>query len=113
MDSFVVLSTAGSKREANRIAKTLVEKRLAACVNVLSAVESHYIWEGKMNRSREVLMMIKTTARQAQKLTREIKKMHSYEVPEILWLRVAGGERAYLQWLGQSTVQFRGNRAKK
>ncbi len=113
MEAFLLISTAGSKKEAGKIAKIVVEKGLAACVNVLPAIDSHYAWKGKIERSREVLMIMKSTGRQIRKLAREIKELHSYDVPEILWFRVAGGEEKYLGWLAASTSQFHGNKGKK
>ncbi len=113
MNAFLLISTAGSKKEADKIAKTVVEKGLAACVNVLPAVDSHYIWKGKMERSREVLMIMKSTGRQIRRLARQIKEMHSYEVPEILWFRIAGGEEKYLEWLTERRRNFTGIKEKK
>ena len=109
----MVISTAGSMKEARSIAKTMVEKRLAACVNVLPGVVSHFMWEGKMNRAKEVMMFMKTSGRQVPKLCREIRRIHSYSVPEILYFRINGGDREYLQWVHQSTLQIQGPKGKK
>jgi periplasmic divalent cation tolerance protein len=99
----IVLVTCGSMEEARRIGKTVVEKKLAACVNILpGAVESVYSWKGKVERAREVLMMMKTTAAKLRELEREVKRMHSYDVPEFIVLPVVEGSREYLNWVRDS-----------
>jgi len=96
----VVLVTCGSLDEARKIAKVVVEKRLAACVNVISApVESVYWWKGKVESAKEILLVIKTTALRLKDLEKEIAKAHSYEMPEFLVLGVIGGSKKYLGWL--------------
>ena len=96
----VVLVTCGSLGEARRIAKAVVAKRLAACVNLVSApVESVYRWKEKVERAKEFLLIIKTTTRRLQALEKEIARMHSYEVPEFLVIGVESGSRTYLDWL--------------
>jgi periplasmic divalent cation tolerance protein len=97
----VVLVTCGTLTEARRIARVVVTKRLAACVNVvLSPVESVYRWKNKVEKAREVLLLIKTTANLLARLEREVKRLHSYAVPEFIALPVAAGSREYLSWLG-------------
>jgi periplasmic divalent cation tolerance protein len=99
----VVLVTCGSLREARKIARALVEKKLAACVNIATApVESVYSWKGKIETAREYLLMIKTSARRVQELEREVLRLHSYETPEFLVVEVGGGAEDYLEWLGNS-----------
>ncbi len=100
----VILSTAGSQQEAHSIASRLVETRLAACVNVLPGVQSVYRWEGKINQDAEFLLVIKTRAELFEKLERELKRIHSYAVPEILALPVAAGSAAYLDWIDRETA---------
>ena len=96
----VVLVTCGSLKESKLIARKVVEKRLAACVNVaLSPVESIYKWKGKLEQSREFLLIIKTTAKRLSELEKEVKRLHSYEVPEFLVLPVVAGSKDYLDWL--------------
>ena len=103
MDARVVLVTCGSLAEGRKIAKAVVTKRLAACVNVVSApVESIYRWKGEIESAKELLLIIKTTARRLKDLEKEIMRIHSYDVPEFLALRVDGGSRAYLAWLGEN-----------
>src|SRR5262249_19464203 len=96
----IVLVTCGGKREAEKIARRVVESRLAACVNVSSAsVRSIYRWKGKIEQAREFLLLIKTSRRRLSALRAEIERLHSYDVPEFLVLPVAGGSPAYLSWL--------------
>jgi periplasmic divalent cation tolerance protein len=102
-NQIVVLVTCGSAREARRIAHALVEKRLAACVNVATApVESVYRWKGKVETAKEFPLLIKTTRRKFASLQREIQRLHTYDVPEIIALPIHAGSRAYLRWLAES-----------
>ncbi|MBZ5701332.1 MAG: divalent-cation tolerance protein CutA [Acidobacteriia bacterium] len=99
----VVLVTCGSLAEARRIARGVVEARLAACVNIVSApVESIYRWKGKVERAREFLLVMKTTAKRLRELEREVQRLHSYEVPEFIAVPIVAGSREYLRWLGGS-----------
>ena len=99
----VVLVTCGSLAEARKISKAIVEKGLAACVNVVSApVESVYRWKTKVEMAKEFLLVIKTTALRLKDLEKEIAKLHSYEVPEFLVLAVEGGSKKYLAWLTEN-----------
>jgi periplasmic divalent cation tolerance protein len=98
-----VLVTCGSLKEARRIARAVVTKRLAACANiVLSRVESIYRWKGKVERAREFLMIIKTNSKRLPALEREVKRLHSYDVPEFIALPIAAGSSDYLRWLQES-----------
>jgi periplasmic divalent cation tolerance protein len=98
----LVLVTCGSAAEARKITRAVVGKRLAACVNVLPEVQSTYRWRGKVERSRELLLVIKTTRARLRRLEEEIRRLHSYEVPEFLVLEVEKGSPAYLRWLGEN-----------
>jgi periplasmic divalent cation tolerance protein len=99
----VVLVTCGSLKEARKIARGVVEKRLAACVNIgTAAVESVYWWKGKVETGREFLLVMKTTAARLKALEKEVKKLHSYDVPEFVVLEIAAGSREYLRWVEQS-----------
>jgi periplasmic divalent cation tolerance protein len=99
----VVLVTCGGLAEGRKIAKAVVEKRLAACVNVISApVESVYRWKGTIESATEFLLVIKTTARRLRELEKEIARLHSYEVPEFLVLDVRDGSKKYLAWLTEN-----------
>ena len=96
----IVLVTCGSVAEARRIARAVVEKRLAACVNiVLGPVESVYRWKNKVETARERLLIIKTTVARLAELEREVKRLHKYEVPEFLVIGVSGGSHEYLDWV--------------
>ena len=97
----LVLVTCSSINEARKLARTVVQKRLAACVNIHSSkVESVYRWKGKVETAREHLLLIKTTARRLKALEREVLRLHSYETPEFLVLPIFAGSPAYLKWLG-------------
>lgn len=102
--SRIVLVTCGNLPEARRIARSVVNKRLAACVNIpLVPIESVYRWKQKVEKTREVLLFLKTSVKRVAELEREVKRLHSYEVPEFLVLPVASGSRDYLSWLIGST----------
>ncbi|HXY23098.1 MAG TPA: divalent-cation tolerance protein CutA [Candidatus Acidoferrum sp.] len=99
----VVLVTCGSLKEARRIARHIVSKRLAACVNIqLSPIESFYTWKGKLESAREHLLLIKTSSIQLAKLEREVHRLHSYEVPEFIALPIIAGAEKYLSWLRET-----------
>jgi periplasmic divalent cation tolerance protein len=99
----VVLVTCANRTEAKEIARSVVAKRLAACVNVASApMESIYRWKEKVEKAKEFLLVIKTMNHRLSALEKEVARLHSYEVPEFLVIRGAGGSRGYLQWLVES-----------
>jgi periplasmic divalent cation tolerance protein len=98
----IVLVTCASMAEARRIGRTVVEKKLAACANIVARIESIYRWKGKMEQAREVLVVIKTTAKRLRQLEREVKRGHSYEVPEFVALPIVAGSQKYLKWIGQN-----------
>jgi periplasmic divalent cation tolerance protein len=101
-DFQIVLSTASSQEQAERIARHLVEHHLAACVNLVPGVQSIYRWQEKVESEREVLLIIKTSSTRLREVETAITALHSYEVPEFLVLPVAGGSEAYLGWLNAS-----------
>ena len=94
--------TCGSRREARRVAAALLDRRLAACVNILDGVESHYWWRGKREQSQEFLLIIKTLPAKTQGVIGCVREVHGYEMPEIIFLPIAKGERNYLNWLKES-----------
>ncbi|MCL4402776.1 MAG: divalent-cation tolerance protein CutA [Acidobacteria bacterium] len=98
-DKIVVLSTCGSTEEAEKIARELVENRLAACVNVISGVHSVYRWQGAVESATEALLLIKSSRDRFESLCGALQKMHSYQVPEVLALSVVEGSANYLNWL--------------
>jgi periplasmic divalent cation tolerance protein len=101
-DKRIVLSTAGSEEEARKIARHLVEHRLAACVNILPQIQSIYRWQGKVEESREWLLLIKTTAEKFSQVTDAISELHSYDLPECIALSIEDGGARYLEWIEHS-----------
>jgi periplasmic divalent cation tolerance protein len=101
-DKRLVLTTAGSRDEARRIAEALVDGKLAACVNIVPGVVSIYRWKGKREEAEEWLLLIKTTAAAFERVRDAIKRMNSYELPEALCLAIEDGSAEYLQWLQES-----------
>ena len=101
-DKIVVLSTCASEEEAGRLANMLIERRLAACVNILPNLRSVYRWNGKVETSAECLMIIKSSRAQFDALRASLEGAHSYELPEALALPVIDGSPAYLEWLDSS-----------
>jgi periplasmic divalent cation tolerance protein len=101
-DERIVLSTASSKDEAHTIARTLVERRLAACVNIVEGVHSVYRWQENVEEADEAILVVKTTEGRLAALEETLKALHSYELPEFLVLTVSGGSDSYLQWIRTS-----------
>jgi periplasmic divalent cation tolerance protein len=102
-EPIVVLVTCGSEEEALKIAQSLVEERLAACVNLVSPVRSIYRWEGKIWDEEEWLLIIKTQRQRFEELEEKVKSLHSYAVPEIIGLPILEGSSSYLEWLEEMT----------
>lgn len=96
--------TCSSRQEARKLARAVLNAKLAACVNILSGIESHYWWQGKLDRVNEFLLMIKTTRDQTKAIMQTIQANHSYEVPEIIFTPIATGERRYLKWIASSVA---------
>lgn len=94
--------TCSTRAEARKLAKVILEGKLAACVNIIAGLESHYWWQGKLDRANEYLLVIKTTRAKTAALTRAVKATHSYEVPEVIFLPVMQGERNYLKWIRET-----------
>ena len=94
-----VLMTAGSDEEAARLAQTLVEARLAACVQTVGPITSRYWWEGEVQTEQEWLCVAKTTAARYEALSERVRADHSYEIPEITAIPVVGGLAEYLGWI--------------
>ena len=104
----VVLVTCGSRAEARRIAHEIVSRRLAACANLVeTAVQSVYRWKGKVEKAREFLLLIKTSAARLAALEAEVKRLHSYDVPEFIALPILAGSPAYLRWLADCVTPER------
>ena len=101
-DKRLVLTTCGSPEEARRIAHELVERRLAACVNIVPQIESVYRWKDEVETAAEWLLLIKTTADVFERLRDAIGKLHSYDVPECVQIAIEDGSEAYLEWIANS-----------
>lgn len=99
----VILITAGTKKEAQKIARSLLSHRLAACVNVVPQVESLFWWKGKIDNAKEALLIVKTKAPLFKKLMLEVRRLHSYKCPEIIALPITKGSKDYLRWLDEIT----------
>jgi len=102
----IVLTTAGSQDEARKIANALVERRLAACVNIVQQIESIYRWQGKVETAPEWLLVIKTQARAFERVRDTIKELHSYDLPECVMLEVEAGSSEYLNWIAENTTEL-------
>lgn len=99
----VVFVTAKDMIEAHAIAEKLVSEHLAACVNMVDNIHSIFWWEGKVDRAKEVFLILKTQKKLLAKVIRAVKSIHSYSVPEIIALPLIGGNKDYLKWVKDST----------
>jgi periplasmic divalent cation tolerance protein len=104
-DARIVLTTVALHETAIAMARTLVQERLAACVNISPGVESIYWWQGRIEQTLEYVLMIKTTAAKIEALRERMMKLHPYELPEFVILPIEGGSEAYLQWIGESVAE--------
>jgi|YelNatPaOPRAMG01_1025707.scaffolds.fasta_scaffold00278_68 periplasmic divalent cation tolerance protein len=100
----IVFITCQNLEEARKIAKALLSKRLAACINILPQIESFYWWKNKIEESKEALLLIKSKTSLLNELINEVKLIHSYETPEIIALPIIGGYKNYIKWLDQETL---------
>lgn len=98
----IVFTTAGSQEEARKIARALVERKLAACVNIVPQIESVYRWQGKVESASEWLLIIKTETEFFARVRDAIKELHSYELPECIMIEVENGSDAYLRWISEN-----------
>ena len=103
MTYLIVFCTVSSRGEARKISDALLKARLAACVNILPSIESRYLWKKKREKAREFLLLIKTRSSLFPKLSKEIRRHHSYSVPEIIGLPILKGNSDYLRWLAEQT----------
>jgi periplasmic divalent cation tolerance protein len=101
-DEKLIISTAGSREEASRIAQTLVAEKFAACVNIVGPIESVYRWQGKVENAEEFLMLVKTTQARSSAAMSRIRELHSYEIPEAIALDIDSGSPEYLKWIRES-----------
>lgn len=100
----MIYITCGSHEEASKIARTVVEQRLAACANIIGGMRSVYWWEGEVNEDDEVVLILKTTTERVADLTERVKALHSYDVPCVVEIPLAGGNAAYLDWIVAETA---------
>src|SRR5690606_31679785 len=101
-DAIVILVTAGSDEEAKRIGAALVERRLAACVNLVGPIRSIYRWDGEVRDDPEVLLVVKTTRERFAAVEQAVREMHSYDAPEVVAVGVEQGSLPYLDWIAGS-----------
>jgi periplasmic divalent cation tolerance protein len=105
-DKIVVLVTCGNREEAEKLAQSLVEQKLVACINLVPGIQSWYGWEGKVNRDEELLLILKTVRAKFNELEAAIKHLHTYAVPEIIAIPIIQGSREYLGWV-EKTCGFK------
>lgn len=103
MEEIVVFITASDDDEAAKIARMLVESRLAGCINIVKDIRSIYSWQGKIEDEKEVLMIVKTQKTLFDSLMKKVKELHSYTVPEIIAIPIVEGSEDYLKWLKEVT----------
>ncbi len=101
----IIFITASNKEEAEKIANKLVEKHLAACVNIIDNVRSVFWWEAKIDSANEALMIVKSKKSYLSRVIKLVKSLHSYQVPEIIALPIIAGDKNYLNWLDESLRQ--------
>jgi periplasmic divalent cation tolerance protein len=101
-DKRLVLTTAGSEAEARKIARELVDRRVAACVNILPRIQSVYRWKGEVEESEEYLLLIKTAERKEEELRQAVGELHSYDLPECISIAMESGSADYLKWIEDS-----------
>lgn len=99
---FIAFVTAPDMKVGRKLAKSILERRLAACVNLVTGVESHYWWQGKLDRSNEVLLIIKTTKAKLPSLEKRVLSMHPYDTAEVIAFPLAASTPKYLRWLVES-----------
>jgi len=103
MENIIVFITASKEEETAKIARALVEARLAACVNIIKNIRSIYSWQGKIEDEPEVLMIVKTQRKLFDALSMKVRELHSYTVPEIIAMPIVEGSKDYLKWLKEVT----------
>ena len=101
-DKLIILTTAGSEAEAQKIANQLVERRVAACVNIIPRIHSVYRWQGKVDAAEEFLLLIKTTKSHTAEVQAVIRELHSYDLPEFVVISIEDGSAEYLEWIEKS-----------
>ena len=102
-DFVIIMVMCATRTEARRIASSLLAKKLVACANIIDGVESKFWWKGKIDRANETLLMMKAKRANFKKIEAAVKKLHSYEVPEIIAVPIIAGSKDYLSWIKAST----------
>ena len=102
MDYTLIMVTASSREEAEKIATTLLERKLIACANILGPVSSRFWWQGKIDSAEEYMIFMKTKRELFDQVADNVKQLHSYEVPEIIALPIVEGAKPYLEWINSS-----------
>ena len=102
MDYTLVMVTASSREEAEKIATTLLERKLIACANILGPVSSRFWWQGKIDSAEEYMIFMKTKRELFDQVADNVKQLHSYEVPEIIALPIVEGAKPYLEWINSN-----------
>jgi periplasmic divalent cation tolerance protein len=105
-DKLLVLTTAASEAEAKTIARALVEKKIAACVNIVCRVQSVYRWEGKLEESEEWLLIIKTDKSHVEEARGLVRGLQSYSLPEFIAIAIESGSEEYLRWMGEAIAEL-------
>ncbi|MEM0092729.1 MAG: divalent-cation tolerance protein CutA [Saccharolobus sp.] len=100
-EGIIVLTTTSTEENAKLIAKTLVEEKLAACVNI-TTIKSYYIWDNKLNEDNEFLLIIKTAKEKYESVEKRIKELHIYQLPEIISVKIDNGSKEYMSWIFNS-----------
>lgn len=103
LDEIVIFVTTSSTAEAERIGNKLVEDKLVACVNVIPNIRSIFHWQGESCNEEEVLMILKSVRANLEKIIKNVKQLHSYEVPEVIAIPIIGGSQEYLDWVNKET----------
>jgi periplasmic divalent cation tolerance protein len=101
-DAVLVMITCSSDKEADRIADMLVDKKLSACASVMSGYRSKFRWKGRVEEQKEILIMAKTSRSKFAAVDKEVRRLHSYEVPEIIAVPIIEGSKNYLKWIADS-----------
>ena len=102
-EKIIVFSNCGSQEEARRVARALVDTRVCACVNIIPGIQSIYRWQGSIQEEAEWMLIIKTTRELFDRLSAELRKNHSYEIPEVIAIPIVEGNPDYLKWIDRET----------
>ena len=98
----VIFITTSNKKEALKLVDVLIKGKLAACVNIVDKIESYFWWQGKMDKAKEVLLVVKSKKDKFAKIVRAVKGAHSYDCPEIIAIPIISGYKPYLNWINES-----------